>query len=81
MRNEEFMIANKTFSGRLRKIKETGQCVKNTSKLTFHHQMLRKCTPNISSPATKAIQEFSNIKSTTSCVFTWFDVVMKIFQN
>ena len=34
MRNEAFMIANRTFSGRLRKIKESGKCVKNTSKDT-----------------------------------------------
>ena len=38
MRNEEFMTANKTFSGHLCKIKESGKCVKNTSKDTLTPQ-------------------------------------------
>ena len=42
MKNGEFLIANKTFSGRLQKIKESGKCVKNTSKDTLTLQDIEK---------------------------------------
>ena len=42
--NEEFLIANKTFSGRLRKIKESSKCVKILQRILLPPKTWKKHT-------------------------------------
>ena len=81
MRNEAFMIANKTFSSILRKIKEARQSVKTHLKTQSLLMRLKRCTGNISFLIIKATLEYCNIKFTLNVAIIWDAEAMKISEN